>query len=159
MFALKSNPAWWGGPLWGILSNHSHEVGQLWAWSIGSARRTAAGHHHHCHHCRMTAAVTEGATLSCLGCQQPRHGCEAFHAHGGKQLIVNRPIMRERDEFMSVNQLEHMATRIRGEVGANGGGVVDIEIVLGVGHFELERYGYIELVARTVLDWLDKIPA
>ena len=55
--------------------------------------------------------------------------------------------------------MEHMATRIRGEVGANGGGVVDIEIVLGVGHFELERYGYIELVARTVLDWLDKIPA
>ena len=88
----------------------------------------------------MTAAVMEGATLSCLGCRQPRHGCEAFHAHGGKQLIVNRPIMRERDEFMSVNLLEHMATRIRGEVGANGGGVVDIEIVpLRIGKVRLHR--------------------
>jgi len=29
MFALESNPAWRGGPLRGILSNHSHEVGQI----------------------------------------------------------------------------------------------------------------------------------
>ena len=27
--ALESDPAWWGGPLWGIFSNHSHEVGQI----------------------------------------------------------------------------------------------------------------------------------
>jgi len=67
--------------------------------------------------------------------------------------------MRERDEFTSVNQLERMAKRMRGEEGANGGGVVDIEIVPGVGHFELESPGYIKLVARKVLDWLDKIPA
>ena len=67
--------------------------------------------------------------------------------------------MRERDEFMSVDQLECMGKRMRGEEGANGGGVVDIEIVPGVGHFESESPGYIELVARTVLDWLDKIPA
>ena len=66
--------------------------------------------------------------------------------------------MRERDEFTSVDQLKCMGKRMRGEEGANGGGVVDIEIVLGVGHFELERCGYIELVVRTVLDWLDKIP-
>jgi len=49
--------------------------------------------------------------------------------------------MRERDEFTSVNQLERMAKRMRGEEGANGGGVVDIEIVPGVGHFELESPG------------------
>ena len=82
-----------------------------------------------------------------------------FRARGGKQLVVNRPVMRERDEFTSVNQLECMAKWMRGEVGANGGGIVDIEIVPGVGHFESESPGYIELVARTVLDWLDKIPA
>jgi len=67
--------------------------------------------------------------------------------------------MRKRDEFTSVNQLERMAKRMRGEEGANGGGEVDIEIVPGVGHFELESPCYVKLVARTVLDWLDKIPA
>ena len=68
-------------------------------------------------------------------------------------------IIRERDEFMSVDQLERMGKRMRGEEGANGGGVVDVQIVPGVGHFQLERPGYDELVMRTVLNWLDKIPA
>ena len=67
--------------------------------------------------------------------------------------------MRERDEFMSVDQLERMGKRMRGEEGANGGGVINVEIVPGVGHFQLERPGYDELVARMVLNWLDKIPA
>ena len=35
--------------------------------------------------------ATETLTLSCSGCQQPRHGREAFCARGGKQLVVNRP--------------------------------------------------------------------
>ncbi len=47
--------------------------------------------------------------------------------------------MRERDEFTSVDQLERMGTMMRGEEGANGGGVVDVEIVPGVGHFQLEK--------------------
>jgi len=68
-------------------------------------------------------------------------------------------VMRERGELKSVNQLERMAKRMRGEEGVNGGDVVDVEIVPGVGHFELESPGYGELIARTVLDWLDKIPA
>ena len=68
-------------------------------------------------------------------------------------------VMRERDEFTLVNQLERMAKRIRGEEGANGGGIVDIEIVPGVGHFKLESPGNGKLIVRTVLDWLDKIPA
>ena len=38
--------------------------------------------------------------------------------------------MRERDEFTSVDQLERMGKRMRGEEGANGGGVVDVEIML-----------------------------
>ena len=44
-------------------------------------------------------------------------------------------------------------------MGSNGGGagIVDVEIVPDVGHFELERSGYDELVARMVLDWLDRI--
>ena len=46
-------------------------------------------------------------------------------------------VMRERDEFTSVDQLERMGKRMRGEEGVNGGGVVDVEIVPGVGHFEL----------------------
>ncbi len=82
-----------------------------------------------------------------------------FRARGGIQLFVNRPIMRERDEFTSVNQLERMAKRMRREVGANGGGAVDIKIVPGVGHFELESPGYDKLVVLTVLDWLETIPA
>ena len=67
-------------------------------------------------------------------------------------------VMRERDEFRSVDQLERMGKRMRGEEGANGGVVVDVEIVPGVGHFQLESPGYDELVAWTVLNWLDKIP-
>ena len=47
--------------------------------------------------------------------------------------------MRERDEFTSVDQLERMGKRMRGEEGANGGGVVEIEIVPGVGHFQLGK--------------------
>ena len=68
-------------------------------------------------------------------------------------------VMRERDEFTSVDQLERMGKRMRGEEGANGGGVIDVQIVPGVGHFQLERPGYDELVVWTVLNWLDKIPA
>jgi len=47
---------------------------------------------------------------------------------------------------------------MRGEEGANGGVVVNVEIVPGVGHFQLERPGYDELVVGTVSNWLDKIP-
>jgi hypothetical protein len=47
--------------------------------------------------------------------------------------------MRERDEFTSVDQLERMGKRMRREEGANGGGVVDVEIVPGVGHFQLGK--------------------
>ncbi len=68
-------------------------------------------------------------------------------------------VVREWDEFTSVNQLERMAKRMRREVGANGGGAVDIKIVPGVGHFELESPGYDKLVVLTVLDWLGTIPA
>jgi len=68
-------------------------------------------------------------------------------------------VMRERDEFASMDQLERMGKRMIGEEGVNGGGVVDVEIVPGIGHFQLESPGYDELVARTVLNWLNKIPA
>ena len=61
-------------------------------------------------------------------------------------------ILRERGEFTSVDQLERMGKRMRGEEGAN-------EIVPGVDHFQLESPGYDELVTWTVLNWLDKIPA
>jgi len=47
--------------------------------------------------------------------------------------------MRERVEFTSVDQLERMGKRMRGEEGANGGGVVDVKIVPGVGHFQLGK--------------------
>ena len=67
--------------------------------------------------------------------------------------------MREWDEFTSVNQLERMVKRMRGEEGANGGGVVDVEILPGVGHFKSGSPGYNKLIAGTVLDWLDTIPA
>ena len=38
--------------------------------------------------------------------------------------------MKERDEFTSVDQLERMGKRMRGDEGENGGGIVDVEIVL-----------------------------
>ena len=52
-----------------------------------------------------------------------------------------------------------MGKRMRGEEGVNGGGVVDVKIVPGVSHFQLESPGYNKLAAWTVLNWLDKIPA
>ena len=48
-------------------------------------------------------------------------------------------VMRERDEFTSVAQLARMGKRMRGEEGATGGGVVEIEIVPGIGHFQLGK--------------------
>jgi len=50
-------------------------------------------------------------------------------------------VMRERDEFTSVDQLECMGKKMRGEEGENGGGVVNVKIVPGVGHFQLESPG------------------
>jgi hypothetical protein len=36
----RVHPAWRGGPLWGILSNHSHEVGQIVVdWVLETYRR------------------------------------------------------------------------------------------------------------------------
>ncbi len=67
-------------------------------------------------------------------------------------------IMGERDEFTSVDQLKQLAKGMKCE-GLNGGGIVGIEIVPGIGHFELESPGYNELIAQAVLDSLDKILA
>ena len=61
-------------------------------------------------------------------------------------------IMRERDEFTSVDQLERMEKRMRGEEGANGSCRVSATS-------NWESPGYDELVAQTVLNLLDKIPA
>jgi hypothetical protein len=47
--------------------------------------------------------------------------------------------MRERDEFTSVDKLERMGKRMRGEEGTNGGGIIDVQIVPGVGHFQLGK--------------------
>ncbi len=63
-------------------------------------------------------------------------------------------IMGERDEFTSVDQLEDMANKARAQNG-NDDNVV-VEIVPKVGHFELESSRYDPLVAKVVLDWLDK---
>jgi hypothetical protein len=62
--------------------------------------------------------------------------------------------MGERDEFTSVDQLEDMANKARAQNG-NDDNVV-VEIVPKVGHFELESSRYDPLVAKVVLDWLDK---
>ena len=49
-------------------------------------------------------------------------------------------VMRERDKFTLVDQLELMAKRMRGEEEeeANRGGNVAVKIVLGVGHLKLK---------------------
>lgn len=60
-------------------------------------------------------------------------------------------IMGERDEFTSVDQLKQMAQKMK----ANGN--VDVETIADVGHFELESSTHDPLVAKMVLDWLDKV--
>jgi hypothetical protein len=67
-------------------------------------------------------------------------------------------VMGERDEFTLMDQLDQMAKRMRDE-GVNGGGIIDVKIMPGVSNFKQESPGYNKLVAWTVLDWLDKIPA
>jgi len=49
-------------------------------------------------------------------------------------------VMRERDKFTLVDQLELMAKRMRGEEEeeANRGGNVAVKIVLGIGHLKLK---------------------
>ncbi len=49
-------------------------------------------------------------------------------------------VMGERDEFTLVDQLKQMAKGMRGE-GVNGGSIVGIKIMPGVGHSELESTG------------------
>ena len=73
-------------------------------------------------------------------------------AHSSSPTTSRLFVMRERDEFTSVDQLKCMGKRMRGEEGANGGGVVDVEIVPGVGHFQLESPGYNELIAWMVFN-------
>eukprot|EP00584_Thalassiosira_punctigera_P006426 CAMPEP_0172534886 /NCGR_PEP_ID=MMETSP1067-20121228/7100_1 /TAXON_ID=265564 ORGANISM="Thalassiosira punctigera, Strain Tpunct2005C2" /NCGR_SAMPLE_ID=MMETSP1067 /ASSEMBLY_ACC=CAM_ASM_000444 /LENGTH=257 /DNA_ID=CAMNT_0013319743 /DNA_START=81 /DNA_END=854 /DNA_ORIENTATION=+ len=60
-------------------------------------------------------------------------------------------IMGERDEFTTFRQLEQMAQKMK----ANG--EVATEIVADVGHFELESSTYDPLVAKMVMNWLDKV--
>jgi pimeloyl-ACP methyl ester carboxylesterase len=193
-FALESDPAWRGGPLWGILSNHSHEVGQIVDvvnWVRKTYRRvappssssssdggdggsgvalfgssagapmagTAMARLKKDGEDPVLAYVAVGYTFGNLASLAfGRHFANLAVADNSSSTTPMLFVMGERDEFTSVDQLEQMAKRMRGE-GVNGGGIVDVEIVPGVGHFELESPGYDELVARTVLDWLDKIPA
>ena len=62
-------------------------------------------------------------------------------------------VMGERDEFTSVEQLKRAARRMEAH------GRVDVEIVPGVGHFELESSRYDPLVADLVLHWLGQVLA
>ena len=69
-------------------------------------------------------------------------------------------VMGANDEFTSVPRLEDMVRKMRGDDDddrASSDGVVDVEIVPDVGHFELESPGYDPLVAGIVLDWLDRM--
>ncbi len=180
--------------MWGMLSNHSREVGQIVDvvnWVRGTYRRgtpsssssssgggdggndivllgssagapmagTAMARLSNDGEDALSAYVAVGYTFGNLASLAfGRHFAHVV-ANSSSSTAPRLFVMGERDEFTSVDQLEQMAKRMRGEEGANGGGVVDIEIVPGVGHFEWESPGYDELVARTVLDWLDKIPA
>jgi hypothetical protein len=68
-------------------------------------------------------------------------------------------VMGERDEFTSVDQLERMVKRMRGEEGVNGGGVSTSRSCRVSATSNWKAPAMDELVARTVLDWLDKTPA
>ena len=183
-FALESDPAWKGGPLWGILSNHAHEVGHIidvvnWVRGMGGGGDivllgTSAG---------APMAGTASSRLSSndggVGVGSAASAISAYVAvgytfgnlaslafgrhfpHVTSMTVPRLFIMGERDEFTSVGQLESAARRMRkeGEGCENDGSgiVVDVRIVPDVGHFELESPSHDGFVARTVLDWLDKI--
>ena len=79
----------------------------------------------------------------------------AFGRHYSFLISSSTPklfIMGEKDEFTSVHQLEGMAAKMRRANGSN----VDVDIVGSIGHFELESPSYDHMVARKILDWLDK---
>mmetsp|Transcript_24713 Transcript_24713/g.59580 ORF Transcript_24713/g.59580 Transcript_24713/m.59580 type:complete len:259 (-) Transcript_24713:475-1251(-) len=178
-FTLKSNPLWKGGAMWGICSNHSLEVQQTvdvmnWAREKYDAGiivllGSSAG------------APMAGTAMARLLKDQHKHQTE--QGQGGKALsayiaigytfgnfaslgfgrhfssVVNSSsvpklfIMGERDEFTSVEQLEQMTRKMRSTSDVE----TTVEIVANVGHFELESSSYDPMVAKMVLDWLDKV--
>lgn len=172
-FTLKSNPIWKGGAVWGICSNHSCEVQQTidvvkWArqkYETGSIvlLGSSAG-----------APMAGTAMAQLLGEQQQNDGnirISAYIAIGytfgniaslgfGRHFssVVNTTIpklfiMGERDEFTSVEQLDQMAQKMREKSNVEP----TVEIVPDVGHFELESPSYDPLVAKMVIEWLDKL--
>ncbi|KAL9183764.1 hypothetical protein ACHAXT_004620 [Thalassiosira profunda] len=170
-FALKSDPIWKGGAVFGICSNHSYEVQQIaevvnWASETYGGSIVLLG--------SSAGAPMAGTAMSKVLIQPPRNGSTisaiisvgytfgnfASIAFGRHFSSLSSPspfppklfIMGERDEFTSVDQLEKMAQKMR-----DGGDRVDTEIVADVGHFELESPGYDPVVANMVVEWLDKV--
>lgn len=63
-------------------------------------------------------------------------------------------IMGENDEFTTVHQLEKMVEKMKRNCTSDR---VDIEIVSGVGHFQLESPSYDPIVSNLILEWLDNL--
>lgn len=171
-FTLKSNS--FGGPIWGIFSNHTYEVQQtvdvvhwirqkygveesivLLGSSAGAPMAgTAVARLLTTDNFAVSAYIAVGYTfgnLAALGFG--RHFASILSS--SVMSIPKLFIMGERDEFTSVAQLEGMTHKMRSQNSEDDGNV-DIKIVPNVGHFELESPRYNSLVSKLVLDWLDK---
>ena len=191
-FALKSNSFWRGGPIGGILTNHSYEVQQIVDvvhWVQQKYGMMLAGSNNNIVVLGSSAGAPMAGTAVARLNEDQQHGytiVSAYIAVGytlGKlaslgfgrhfssllssstssstssttTTVPKLFIMGERDEFTSVDQLNDMAQQMmRANNNGNGGNVVDVEIVPDVGHFELESPRYDPLVAKMVLDWLDR---
>ena len=165
--------------MWGICSNHTHEVQQIvdvirWvrqkygvnesivllgssagAPMAGTAMARLAEDQGGSTAAVLSAYVAVGYTFG-------KFAALGFGRHFPSVLsssvtcIPKLFIMGEKDEFTSVNQLEDMTQKIRYQNNNRNEGRVDVEIVPNVGHFELESPRHDSLVSRLVLDWLDK---
>ena len=171
-FTLKSHS--FGGSIWGIFSNHTYEVQQI--VDVVHWIRQKYGVEESIVLLGSSAGSPMAGTAVALLADQRNFAVSAYIAVGytfgnlaalgfGRHFssvlsssVMSIPklfIMGERDEFTSVAQLEEMTHKMRAQ-NSEDNGIVDIEIVPSVGHFELESPRYDSLVSKLVLDWLDK---
>jgi len=145
--------------VWGVLSNHSSEVGQVvdvceWALTTfpdskvlllgssagapqaGSALDKVPG---------IVGYAAVGYTFGWLS-------SIAFGRHFDALLKSSKPrllIMGDRDEFTSESQLRSMLQKVKSDTPCES------VIYPGCGHFELESPSYDGRVSRTVLEWIE----
>lgn len=141
--------------VWGVLTGHGSEVEQITAVCNWASRQfggqililgSSAG-------APMAGSALDSApsaiALATVGYTCGWLSSVAFGSHFSSVIHSNKAklfILAECDEFTSVSQLYDMTKQMQG--------VNDIEVVPGIGHFQLESPSYDRRVASIIEGWL-----